>query len=461
MKYTVEIASGVSLRSEPRFEAKLPSKRGLPRGTTVHVRLVKENWVQLKDGTWLPIRGPNQQLILLKNESSDDRTTAYMENFKDGLQSLGHTQVDSDPYIAAYTNPAPAPRLLSTVSRLGEMNAIVPGIVSMSLEESWRCNVSDRPLFCMTLKGDEVVAGGADHGLHVVSMKSKKRLRQLYGKTCGHTEWVTSATHVPGRDIRIISGGMDGQLCFWTGNSCRQISAHAGSVSRVRAAANVVASSGYDRSVKLWDTRSLKPMAVLTGHTGAVIDFVWDDDRILSSGRDSLAKLWDVHEARELLTFRGHSGHVTTSLLLGSVTCATGAQDGNVRIWDTRVGNEIARLCMHAKGAAISELGLLAQGDLVSCGADGRVNVIDPRNYSTAVRSWEGDHSNFIYSMRCFSNGTIATGGGDGKLVCRDSSGAKVVDLQLETNAIRCIDVADGGQVAVCGDDGNVIVLNN
>jgi WD40 repeat protein len=76
-------------------------------------------------------------------------------------------------------------------------------------------DLSDRLLICSSTDGrSEVVVGGSDHSLYAVdTARPTSRPLQLYGKRDGHTDWVTSCTHLVSGQV--LSGAMDGKLCLW------------------------------------------------------------------------------------------------------------------------------------------------------------------------------------------------------------------------------------------------------
>jgi hypothetical protein len=41
----------------------------------------------------------------------------------------------------------------------------------------------------MSVRGEEVVVGGADHALYAYDIESGKLTRRLYTKTHGHIDW--------------------------------------------------------------------------------------------------------------------------------------------------------------------------------------------------------------------------------------------------------------------------------
>jgi WD40 repeat protein len=142
-----------------------------------------------------------------------------------------------------------------------------------------RVPLSERPVMCVSVFGDEAAFGISDHGLWTVSLSAcdagtsaalpdrsrqpqnqhhhsqssvvpsssraaaptvsipahPARRRELYTRSHGHSEWVTCVDHTV--DGRVISGGMDSKLCLWASGgsvaSCRDLLSHRASVSAV------------------------------------------------------------------------------------------------------------------------------------------------------------------------------------------------------------------------------------
>jgi WD40 repeat protein len=169
---------------------------------------------------------------------------------------------------------------------------------------------SDRNIFCMSVCDDEVVVGCADHALYSFNVrealggsgggggggggggartkpKPPLRVRKYYGKTCGHTEWVTCVTHLD--DGQVLSGGMDNKMCLWAkgGSSCVDISTHSASISVLRSGGQFVLSGSYDKSLRLWKKETsttrrgggggggLSERGVLKGHKAPVLCAAW------------------------------------------------------------------------------------------------------------------------------------------------------------------------------------------
>ena len=458
---------GVGVRSEPQIDKKIPGLV-LKQGTLVEGSVIEGGWLRISRSGYIMMKTMKGDHIVREcTVASDDKTSAYMSEFKSGLEEMGVT-TDGDPFIDHYGGRAKSKvyeKIISTESVVTAPNRKPSSsIAHQSGERIWSTNLSDRNLLCMSVYGDEAVVGSADHALYSVSVRTGNKIRQLYSKSTGHSEWVTCLTHCGGEG-KILSGGMDGALWLWNGSAGVSLKGHVGSISKVRVGSSTIAvSASYDRSLKIWNVANRRMSASLHGHKGAVLDFCflgWSENLEISSvGRDGLVKIWDGKTGCEKGSFRGsEKGHVNNCISLSSDIFATGAQDGSLRLWDIRETKAISVYKLHKAGASISELGLLESDVIASCGTDGRVCLLDSRAGKITTH-WEDDHENFIYSMTCM-DGAVLTGGGAGNLVKRSIDGVKLFDIKIDNNAIRCISVTETNRIVTAGDDGNLIAITN
>jgi WD40 repeat protein len=90
--------------------------------------------------------------------------------------------------------------------------------------------------------------------------------------------------------------------------------------------------------VRLWQSRSGRPLATLEGHTGAVYSVALSPDSrtVASCGFDGTVRLWQARGGRPLATLEGHSGAVRGMAFgAGGRTVASGSLDGTIKLWDT------------------------------------------------------------------------------------------------------------------------------
>src|SRR5262249_46556884 len=94
-----------------------------------------------------------------------------------------------------------------------------------------------------------------------------------------------------------------------------------------------------------------KEIGRLEGHSAWVTSIAYSSDgaRLLSASDDKTARLWDVATHKPVQTFAGHTGCVKCAALSADgKRVLTGAADQTVRLWGVESGKEIKRLEQHA-----------------------------------------------------------------------------------------------------------------
>ena len=339
-------------------------------------------------------------------------------------------------------------------------------------EEGRIFDASDRNLLCMDVRGESAVVGSADHGLKVFDIKTMRERRNLYGKKCGHTEWVTSVVYLP--DGRILSGGMDSKLCLWHASAvkCDDLLGHTGSISQVDASPQGIAvSASYDRTLRVWSVGGSRPSCLtsLVGHGQPVMSFAWAGPMVMSGDRRGTVKVWDLETSACAATHETKGGQIGAlgHLLhpeMGQIS-AVGDQKGTVTIFDFRRSgaSPIFSETLHAGGVVSSIKGMpLASGGggglIITAGADRNIRALDPRMNFRPVHTMS-DHKDFIYSMETYGD-LVVSGGGNGWLLVHDTKTGKCLyGLGANAAAVRCIFPSSEFLVAA-GDDGKAMVYD-
>ncbi|RKO96503.1 hypothetical protein CXG81DRAFT_12855 [Caulochytrium protostelioides] len=97
-----------------------------------------------------------------------------------------------------------------------------------------------------------------------------------------------------------------------------------------------LASSSFDKSVKLWDAKTMSFMTTLRGHTGAVYQVCWSADsrKILSGSRDSTLKCWDLATKKMQVELPGHADEVfAVDWSPSGDRVASGGKDRILKLW--------------------------------------------------------------------------------------------------------------------------------
>lgn len=223
--------------------------------------------------------------------------------------------------------------------------------------------------------------------------------------------------------------------------------------------------------IRIWELKTGKETATLTGHKGQIIAlrFSPDSKYLVSSAEDLTARYWDIQAAKELQTLTRHGLKITAVRFSPDGSqIFTASQDFKVMIWDAAAGTVIKTLTGTAR---INDMDL---------SPDGRLVVTGLQNTSTEI--WDVESGKKISTFRdpkqvlpvlsvVFSqnNKLVATGSADGiirhwsagsgVLLNAYSSGSSenakgkttgpIVDLIYAENGTRLIGLTDKGNIEV------------
>lgn len=143
----------------------------------------------------------------------------------------------------------------------------------------------------------------------------------------------------------------------------------------------LLATCGYDRLIRIWETATGKPVSVLREHTEAVfaVAFSPDGKLLASAAADRSVKLWEVESGARLFTLTDPADAVTTLAFdpRGGFLAGGGA-DKSIRVWEiTPAGGRQVRVTL-AHTSGLTRLAYSPDGTrLASAAADERVKIWD------------------------------------------------------------------------------------
>jgi WD40 repeat protein len=182
------------------------------------------------------------------------------------------------------------------------------------------------------------------------------------------------------REIAFLPGGLvaatavDGRIELTdAAGSVRRTMIHPGGASPLVASPDgaLLASGGYDRTVRIWRVADGRQMAVLPGHGGTVWTLAWSPDGrwLASAGEDKLIRIWRTADFTLARTLAGHERNIwSVRFSPDSRMLASGSFDHSIRLWDVATGRMIRRLAGHDQ--AVVSVAFSPDGRLLASGGD-------------------------------------------------------------------------------------------
>lgn len=322
------------------------------------------------------------------------------------------------------------------------------------------------PIFSMDIKLGMCVTASSDHGARVYNMNNGKQIRELYNKSFGHTEWVTTVKIL--NDGKILTGGMDSKICVWDSKAvkCIYLTEHEGSISKIMTDFNdpnetIFISSSYDTCIRIYNTAKFQNVCVLKGiHKKPVTEFNFTNSILISGDRDGKTVFWDLNSEKSIITKQLHQGQISNIVFHSdqgdnNLILTSGINDGMLNVFDMRTNEKVFSKVIH-KGA-INLLKTSPNSNLIFTGsADKTVKVFDILKGFSEISVMKSTDA--VYCGDLYESSFLAVGSGDGSLLgynlntfdCCWGYGVEeqggVRCLQIEKNTNKIVTAGDSGK---------------
>ncbi len=191
--------------------------------------------------------------------------------------------------------------------------------------------------------GKLLAACGADNLIRVFDTATN----QLKITIANHSDWVSGiAFNADGTRLASASRDKTAKVFDLTKNG-EMIGSYLDHNDQVHGVAfhpdgDKVYSCGKDRRIMLWNIGDSKRTGEM-GLGGEVFELVLDGDALLACSADKSARLFNAKDRSQKKQFNGHQDWVYSIASNATVKrAASGAHDGEVRVWNTDDGKEVA-----------------------------------------------------------------------------------------------------------------------
>ena len=180
----------------------------------------------------------------------------------------------------------------------------------------------------------------------------------------------------------------------------------------------ILASSSYDRRIRLWDVRTGAGLGALEEHNGPVysIAFLPSGNELVSASADGTVKVWDVASRRRLVTLTGAGGPLySVAVHPEGGQFATAVGDGTIRVWARKGDEWQVKRSVVAHRSGTEHIVYSRDGRRIVTGGTDRVVKIWDSNPLSRVGAWDPEPDS-ILALALSGDGRLALGRYDGAL---------------------------------------------
>ncbi|KAG2144394.1 WD40-repeat-containing domain protein [Suillus bovinus] len=286
----------------------------------------------------------------------------------------------------------------------------------------------------------------------------------------GHTHWIAKVVFSKHRNnLKVISTSYDKTVRIWdveTGNEENSLDGHASRTNGLAVSTDGgrIVSGGQDGKIIIWDGDTKEIIRCLS-HCDAedrviCIGFSPDEKRLASASDDGTLRIWDPDTGELVLDLDDHQGRLWTMAYSPNGTkIASGSDDCTVRIWNITTGKWQSRPLIHDK-PVFSIVWSLDSRCLISACSDGQIYFW---NTSTGVQlgSPLRAHFDYINLLAISPDGElIASASSDHTARLWSTSTRKPFGRVLQhAEEVNAVAFSPDGQLIATGGDENIIFL--
>ncbi|MBW4575010.1 MAG: tetratricopeptide repeat protein [Aphanothece sp. CMT-3BRIN-NPC111] len=281
----------------------------------------------------------------------------------------------------------------------------------------------------------------------------------------GHSSFVTSVVISPDGQI-LASSSWDKTIKLWqlsTGREIRTLTGHSQQVHSVAISPDgqTLASGSWDDTIKLWQLSTGQKIRTLSGHSNDIRCVIISPDGqiIASASEDKTIKIWQVETGKEIRILTGHSGWVhSLAISPDGQTIVSCSSDETIKIWQVETGKELQTLRSHSESVLC--LAITPDGQMLASGSDD--NTIKLWNMSTGKElDTLAGHSRSVNSLAISPDGQMLVSGSDDNTIkiWQLRTGKELGTLMGHSSKVNSLAISPDGKTLVSGSNDKTIKI--
>ncbi|RWW06384.1 hypothetical protein BHE74_00004165, partial [Ensete ventricosum] len=269
---------------------------------------------------------------------------------------------------------------------------------------------------------------------------------------------------------KLISGGQDRTVKIWDTKSGTLSSTLHGCLGSLLDLAithdnRFIIAASSSNNLYVWETSSGRVRHTLTGHTDKVcaVDASKVSSRnLVSAAYDHTMKVWDLAKGYCTNTIIFQSNCNSLSYTMDGHTFCSGHVDGNLRIWDSRMGKVVSEVAAHSQ--AVTSIYVSQRGNLLlTSGRDNLHNLFDLRTLEICgTFRANGNRVASNWSRSCISSdeNCVVAGSADGSIYIWSRLNNNMLSI-LEGHSspvLSCAYSGPGNTLASADKNGNLCI---
>lgn len=265
-------------------------------------------------------------------------------------------------------------------------------------------------------KTETIISGNEDGTIKVWDVSHEKLIKTLNT----HLEWIDSLAIGSHNHNLLASSGGDGKVKIWNtinneyltfgNNRSREYTCSFSPDS------SIIASGGNNSIINIWSLSSKEILHKLQDNDhSAITCLVFVNNNILISNSYNKIKIWDILNKECIKILQGHFGNIRSlSLTSNSEYLASGGDDKTIRLWNIKTGEPIGLLEGHL--SKVNSVVFNANNQiLASASSDKTIRLWNVQSQK-CLKILQG-HTNRVESVIFLSDSsTLVSGGYDGAL---------------------------------------------